>query len=81
MGPMTTELAGRAGLSVRAVGGLGLIAATDAPAFLGACSGVGVHVLGVEGFRASDGGVEPDMDAIADLSDVLDPDESVLLCG
>lgn len=74
---MTTELAGRAGIAIRAVGGLELIAAAEAPAFLDACSGVGARVLGVEGFRIWEGGVEPDMNAIADLSGVLDPDDSV----
>jgi hypothetical protein len=44
---------------------------------LEACRAAGVRVLGVEGFRIAGEAVQPDMDAILDLSDVLDPEVSV----
>ncbi|MDP8910202.1 MAG: hypothetical protein M3N47_14050 [Chloroflexota bacterium] len=74
---LTTELASSVGIPVRRAGSLELITWFDAAAFLDECSKAGVRVLGVEGFRLPGGKTLPDMSAIADLSDVADPAESV----
>lgn len=77
MGSVTARLARQTGLPVRTVGGLHLMASADAPAFLDACSAAGVRVLGFEGFRVLEDSVEPEMDVITDLSDLVDPEESI----
>jgi hypothetical protein len=68
----------KAGIEIREVGGLQLVALADARAFLEACEAAGVLVLGVEGFRLDSGQVHPDLGAIADFSQLTDSRESVL---
>lgn len=72
-----SELARRGGVSLRRIGTVDLVDAADAPAFLDACASAGTRVLGVEGFHVVDGGVVPDMEAIADFSSLTDSNESV----
>lgn len=56
------------------IGGLDLVAAGEANAFIEACEGAGVRILGIEGFRiGSSNTIHVVMDAIADFSDVADP--------
>ncbi len=74
---LTAELAAALGIPVRRTGSLELIPSSDAATLLDECSKAGVRVLGFEGFRVTDGETRPDMSAIADLSDVEDPTESV----
>lgn len=74
---LTAELAAAVGIPVRRTGSLELVRSLDAVAFLDECSKAGVRVLGFEGFRITDGETRPDISAIADLSDVEDPTESV----
>lgn len=77
MGSMIRRVARRARIQIFEVGGLQLVAASDAPAFLEACRAEQCLILGIEGFRVIESGVQPDMDAIADFSEVDDPAESV----
>ena len=74
---LTSEIASYLGMEVRRAGSLELIASSDAEALLDECARRGVRVLGFEGFRLADGETRPDMSAIADLSDVTEPAESV----
>jgi hypothetical protein len=71
------ELARMASVKLHHQGGLLLISSEDAPRFLDACERQEVLVLGVDGFRILDGVVEPDMNAIADFSTLVDAQESV----
>lgn len=75
---LTLVLGRRAGIAIREVGGLQLVAFADTEAFLAACESAGVLVLGVEGFYLEDGQARPDMDAIVDLSQIRNYKESVL---
>jgi hypothetical protein len=54
-----------------------LIACDDAQTFLEACRAARVQVLGAEGFGLANGLHRPDMEAILDLSELDDPNESV----
>jgi hypothetical protein len=74
---LTADLAATVGIPVRQVGSLELIAAGDSGPFLDACSAAGIRVLGIEGFRLSEGVTRPDMSAIADLSRIEKSSESV----
>lgn len=74
---LTSEIAASVGMDVRRAGSLELIASADAEALLDECARRGIRVLGFEGFRLVDGETRPDMSAIADLSDVTEPAESV----
>lgn len=75
---LTDTLARRAGLRLRKVGGLQLIAFPDVQDFLDACMAAEVLVLGVEGFSFEDGEVRPDMSAIADFSELTSSNQSVV---
>lgn len=68
----------QAGIGIREVVGLQLVAFADVRAFLDACAAAGVLVLGIEGFYFDSGQVRPDMGAIADFSQMTDSKESVL---
>lgn len=68
----------QAGIDIREVGGLQLVALADAWAFLDACVAAGVLVLGIEGFYFDNDQVRPDMGAIADFSQMANSEESVL---
>jgi len=72
---LTAELCQQAGISVKRIGGLELIAASDAEGFIRAARARGVVILGIEGFRIQGSGVSPDMDAIADFSTLADDNE------
>lgn len=76
MGPIA-EIAAAAGVRLRERGGLALFDADSARAFLDACAKSGVRVLGIEGFDVAGDAVRPDMNAIADLSPIADPEASV----
>lgn len=75
---LTITLGRQAGIDIREVGGLQLVAFADARAFLDACVTAGVLVLGIEGFYFDNAQVRPDMDAIADFSQMTSSEESVL---
>jgi hypothetical protein len=70
-------LAKRAGVRLHPRPGADLVAAADAPRFLDACEAEGVRVLGAEGFYLRGDELWVDMERIADLSSVTDPDESI----
>ena len=75
---LTLTLGRRAGIGIREVGGLQLVAFADARAFLDACVAAGMLVLGIEGFYFDNRQVRPDMGAIADFSQMTNSKESVL---
>ena len=77
MGSVTLHVARQLDIPVHISGALSLVAANDVPRFLDGCKLVRARVLGIEGFRLHGGGVRPDMDAIADLSRVVEPGASV----
>lgn len=68
-------------MSILHVGGLQLVAAADALAFLEACASSNVRILGVESFRQTYQGVKSDIDGIADFSAIDDPARSVAEAG
>lgn len=75
---LTLAMGRQAGIDIREVGGLQLVALADVRAFLEACLAAGVLILGIEGFRLDNGGqIRPDMGAIADFSQAKDSEESV----
>ena len=74
---LTTALGTRAGIEIRNVGGLELVAFSDAQAFLDACVIAGVTIIGIEGFYIDDTRTSPDMDAIADFSQIRNCEESI----
>lgn len=76
MGSVIRRVADRAGVPVVDVGRQELIAARDARAFVESCLAERQRILGIEGFRLLDGGVEPQMDAIADFSSLSDSTDS-----
>ena len=75
---LTLALARRAGIGIREVGGLELVAFADTRFFLDACVAAGVLVLGIDGFYFDNGHVSPDMGAIADFSQMTNSEASVL---
>lgn len=75
---LTLALGRQAGIGIREVGGLELVAFADARSFLDACVAAGVLVLGIEGFYLDSGQVRPDIDAIADFSQMTDSEGSVV---
>lgn len=77
MGSVIREVAQRADVRLREAGGLLLVSAADAPAFLEACLAARCQILGIEGFDIVDGGVRPDMEVIADFSELADAEQSV----
>jgi hypothetical protein len=70
-------LAREARIDLREIGGLALVALADTQVFLDACATEGVLVLGVEGFYLHGPEARPEMDAIADFSEVDDAARSV----
>lgn len=65
---LTARLAAVAGLAVKVIGSLELIASSDIDAFLSVVRDRNLAVLGIEGFRIDGNKAVPDMDAIADFS-------------
>jgi hypothetical protein len=72
-----SDIARRARVNVLYLGALELVSARDAFAFLQAADAAGVQVIGIEGFPVENEVVMPDLDAIADYSDGLDPAVSI----
>jgi hypothetical protein len=72
------DLLAHAGVDARPDGSLRLVDDADLDAVLDAAAARGVRILGIEGFRRlGDDDVQPEMDAILDLSELSDPAESV----
>jgi hypothetical protein len=67
---LTEQIAREAGVAVIAVGALRLVPATDVTAFIDACARGKVRILGVEDFEIRDNKAVPDMDTIADFSEM-----------
>jgi hypothetical protein len=65
---LTARLADAAGLAVKRIGSLELVAWSDIDAFLNIVRDRKVAILGIEGFRVDGSRAVPDMDAIADFS-------------
>lgn len=71
------DLAATVGVVPVLQGSLVLLSASDAVQVIEAAGTRGVRVLGMEGFRVVGQRVEPDMDSILDLSEVVDEAASV----
>jgi hypothetical protein len=54
-----------------------LIACEDAPRFLEGCRAANIRVVGAEGFDLIGTSIQPDIEAILDLGDLIDPSGSV----
>lgn len=65
---LTEMLADAAGISLRSVGSLQLVAFKDAEKIVDAAIRAGIAIAGIEGLKVIDGRTVPDMDAIADFS-------------
>lgn len=65
---LVADVAQSVAVTVHRSGSMELSAFGGLVTFLGAARSLGICVLGLEGFRVSDGHVVPVMDAIADLS-------------
>lgn len=74
---LTANIAARAGIPVTHRGGMVLIEAQHAGAFLDACDSEGIRVVGFEGFEFVGDKVKPNMDAIADLGAIHDAATSI----
>jgi hypothetical protein len=74
---LTARLAEAAGIVVKRIGSLELVAWTDIDAFLNVVRGRNVTILGIEGFRIEGSRAVPDMDAIADFSGLPTDEELV----
>jgi hypothetical protein len=74
---LTTYLAENAGITIKKIGSLELIALKDADAFLRAAKYRNVAILGIEGFRLEANRAIPDMGLIADFSGIPYDDEIV----
>lgn len=74
---LTARLAESAGIVVKRIGSLELVAWTDIDAFLNVVRGQNVAILGIEGFRINGSRAVPDMDAIADFSGLPTDEELV----
>lgn len=70
-------LAYQAGVTIHSLGGLRLIRADEVPALLEVLRRHRVSVIGAEGFRLVDSRLIPDMEAILDLGDTHDVEESI----
>lgn len=73
---LTANLAMGAAISVKNIGSLELIASENANALLAAAAELKVAVVGIEGFRIVEGRAIPDVDAIADFSDLARDDRT-----
>jgi len=68
---LVDDIARSRGLTVKRAGGVSLIAAYDAEAFLDECQLQRVRVVGAEGVRIEGAATVPDMGAIADFSELV----------
>ncbi len=75
---LTVALGRQAGIEIWQVGGLRLVSFADAQIFLDACLAARVLVLGLEGFTVDGGQAQPNMNAIADFSQLTKCEQSVL---
>lgn len=75
---LTEEIAGQVGIKVVKRGSLVLVAYSDAMVLLDGCEAAGMRVLGIEGFLLRGNLVVPDMDLIADFSDMKLASASIL---
>jgi hypothetical protein len=65
---LTARIAEAAGIEVKRIGSLELVAWTEIDAFLKVVGAWNVAIIGIEGFRIEGTKAVPDMDAIADFS-------------
>lgn len=70
MSDLIEKVAGDLGVYVRAHGALRLIGLRDTGRIVEACRSKGLLILGIEAFRLFDGKVIPDVDFIADYSEL-----------
>lgn len=77
MGQVATEIARAAAVPLHAVGRSEFVGTDDVDAFLEACERDEGLILGIEGFRLVRDRIEPDMEWIADFSELSDPAESI----
>ena len=75
---LVQEISSGAGIEPLERGALLLIKRQDVDAFLSECERRRVAITGIEGFELVGERVRPDMDAIADFSDVHDSVSTVL---
>jgi hypothetical protein len=75
---LTEAVAMTLAIPVKEVGSLRLVSRDDAELFLDACAMERIRVLGVEGFRLHQGTAVPDIDAIADFSELDAPDRAIV---
>lgn len=69
---LMNELAGSGGFKLVELGSLQLIRANDFLAFVALCKRHRFAIVGIEGFFVREGKAVPDMDAIADFSEIQD---------
>jgi hypothetical protein len=70
MPELIEELATNLGVRVRSQGGLLLVRLNDCGIIVEACKSSGLLILGIEAFRLSEGKLIPDIDFIADFSEL-----------
>lgn len=74
---LVEDLAAAAGVVPLTHGSLALFSAPEAVRLAEAAGDRGIRVLGAEGFRVAGDMIEPDMDSILDVSDVVELAASV----
>lgn len=74
---LVEEVERSANIKATVRGGLRLISFHDIPAFLEAVSEAGFVIIGIEGFILVEHAIRPDMNAIADFSELTDSARSV----
>lgn len=67
---LVEEIADQIGIPLTRRGSLILVSADNALKLLDGCESVGLRILGVEGFQVRESSIVPDMDAIADFSNL-----------
>lgn len=75
---LSEKIAERVGVNIAKYGSLRVLTCHDAAVFLDGCEAAGVRVLGIEGFLIREDSVVPDMNVIADFSDISSASESIL---
>lgn len=75
---LTEKIAHQHGIRMMKYGSLNLIAAEDANKILDAFRSERIQVLGIEGFYLRNKSAIPDMDAIADFSELYSVSESII---
>lgn len=77
MGQVASEIAREARIRMHRIGRSELLGRDGLESFLEACKRVEGLIVGIEGFRLIGDRIEPDMEWIADFSQLSDPAESV----